>query len=140
MDYWEIYAGVTVGGFGAKLYYADNYFNVEDNVIGAVAVAADPTVATDGDAIYLTLNYDWVIKEGLDLNFQIGHSTGDGVERFLRGGGSADDDYTDWSIALTKALDNGFSASFAYVQTDIEAGASDDDPKFVVTLAKGFEI
>lgn len=143
LDYFEVYGGFTVGGFGAKLYYADNYFNVEDNTIVISTVPAGGP--EDGEATYLTAFYDLVIEEGLNLKGQIGVSDGDGVERFLIANfASTDDSFVDYSLTLTKALDNGFSASFALVDTDIESNvtgsSSEDKPKFVVTLAKGFEI
>jgi uncharacterized protein (TIGR02001 family) len=124
-DYWEVYAGLVFGGFAAKIFYADDYFGIED------------ATGLDAEALYYTASYTAAISDTVSLTGQIGLSDGDGVEQFLLG---SDDSYTDWSITLKKTLENGFAVSFGYVQTDIDqGGAFDDDPKFVVSLSKGFE-
>jgi len=164
LNYFEIYAGVGVGPVSATLYYTDDYFGVDGHSTLAVNPANNAAVidpSTDGDAIYFTIDYTMTLKDTVDLTFQIGHSSGDGVEAFVG------DDYTDWSITLAKDLGNGFGASFAYIQTDLDlngtegtvfgpggllsgpsapAGAGPttneytDDPKFVLTLTKDFDI
>jgi uncharacterized protein (TIGR02001 family) len=128
IDYPEVYAGVNIGGFSGKLYYASDFFNVEDNG------------AADGESIYLNLAYTHTIKEGLTLKGAIGQQSGDGAEAFFLG-----EEPVDYSITLTKALESGFAASFAIVGTDLDLNLGggqtfNDDPKFVVTLSKGFEI
>jgi uncharacterized protein (TIGR02001 family) len=133
IDYTEVYAGVNIGGFSGKLYYASDFFNVESNG------------AADGESVYLNLAYTHTIKEGLTLKGALGKQSGDGAEAFFLG-----EEPTDYSITLTKALDNGFAASFGIVGTDLDiadldgATAGDqsfnDDAKFVITLSKGFEI
>jgi hypothetical protein len=56
-------------------------------------------------------------------------------------------DVVDYSVSLTKALESGFAASFAIQGADIDtndyfntATSYSDDPKFVISLSKGFEI
>lgn len=129
-DYQEIYASVSFGSLNAKLLYTDDFFNVKGNG------------ARDGGSVYVNLAYTHSIKEDLTLKGAIGNQSGDGAENFYG------DAVTDYSITLTKVLENGFSASFGILGTDLDAdgpvgtvaGALDDDPKFVVTLYKGFEI
>jgi uncharacterized protein (TIGR02001 family) len=125
-SYPEIYAGVNVGGFSGKIYYTNNFFNVDD--LGA----------PDSDSTYINLAYTHTINEGLTLKGAIGKQSGDGAEFFFGG-----QEPVDYSLTLTKALDNGFAASFGVVDTDIDdlyGTGVEDDLKFVVTLAKGFDL
>lgn len=148
-DYWEIYAGGGFGPVSLTVYYADDFFGVDGaNLVGANplngALVADGQA--DGDMIYITADYTLAVKEDLDVVFQIGHSSGDGVEAFIG------NTYTDWSIGLTKSLENEFSVTLAYHDTDLDLdgfestvfGPSglefDDDAKFVISLSKGFDI
>ncbi|HXG27414.1 MAG TPA: TorF family putative porin [Nevskiales bacterium] len=133
-DYPEIYGGVNLGNFSAKLYYASKYFG---------------ELSADESATYLNLAYNMPLKDTLGLKFAVGYSDGDGVENFFDllddgalNASAETQDYLDYSITLTKTLDNGFAASFGLVGTDIDDSSLDfnDDPKFVVTLSKGFEI
>lgn len=125
IDYWEVYGGLSFGGLSASVYYTNDFFNQDDSN-GA---------GQDGDGIYVTLAYTATIKEGLDMTFQVGNSSGDGVESFVG------DSYTDWSITTSKDLGDGWGASFAYVQTDIDInGGLNDDAKAVVSLSKEFAL
>lgn len=130
-DYLEIFAGFTVGGFAAKVYYADEFFgDLSDDGVGSVQ---------GEDSTYVNLSYTAPIKEGLDVAFAIGNQSGDGADNFYG------DSVTDYSISLTKSLENGFAASFAVVGTDLDVQVGgvtvfEDDPKVVVSLSKGFDI
>jgi uncharacterized protein (TIGR02001 family) len=122
-DYPELYIGLNAGGFSGKVYFANDFFGTDEN------------------ATYVNLAYTMAIKESLGLKFAVGSQSGDGADALF------DSSVVDYSITLTKSLENGFAASFALVGTDLDGnppiflGADfDDDPKFVVTLSKGFEI
>ncbi len=148
IDYPEVYAGLSFGGLSGKVFYTDQFNDElsERSTCLALTPAGTPC-NSDNEGIYFTLSYALAVKEGLDLTFQIGHSTGDGIENVLAIIGADDDSYTDYSITLSKDLGNGMGASFAVVDTDIEAtvGAAppisvEDDPKFVVSLSKEFTL
>lgn len=158
IDYLEGYVGLAFGGFSGKVFYADK-INDEASENGncvASLIAKGvlvPSCNKDQEAIYATLSYALTVKEGLDLTFQVGHSTGDGVENLAASGAFTggtnigdDDSYTDYSITLSKDLGNGMGASFAYVDTDLEAidntGSTvfEDDGKFVVSFSKEFAL
>lgn len=145
IDYWEVYGGIGFGPVSATLYYADDFFNTDGTVLSDGSTG-------DGSMFYLTADYTLAIKEDLDLTFQAGYNTGDGIEAFLTGVGSTDDNYIDYSIVLTKGLENGFAFSFGAVDTDIEASGPfalpgggvlndfEDEVKFFVSLSKEFDI
>lgn len=142
LDYWEIYGGLSFGPVSLTLYYADNFFNSD-------GAATSATSTGEGDMLYITADYTLAIKEDLDVTFQIGHNSGDGIESFLfNGAGSTDDTYIDYSIVLSKGLDNGFAFSFGLVDTNIESSRSitgplvsfEDEPKVFVSLSKEFDI
>jgi uncharacterized protein (TIGR02001 family) len=120
-DYLELYGGVSIAGVTTKVYLTDDFFN------------------TDEDGIYATASYAFPIKDDLSLTPQVGYSEGDGVDQFIG------DSYFDYSLTLTKALKAGFGASFAVINTTLDEEefallTSDDSPKFVVTLTKGFDL
>ncbi len=136
-DYWEVYLGGSIAGLSLKVFYGDEYFGD----------FTDPGRNTtflfgtnrDQEIVYVTLSYALTVKEGLDLTFQVGNSSGDGVEN-LTG-----EDYNDYSVTLSKDLGNGAGASFALVDSDLEleaAGATvaEDEPKFVVSFSKEFTL
>ncbi|MGB1580801.1 MAG: TorF family putative porin [Nevskiales bacterium] len=112
IDYVEGYVGLSLGGLSGSIYYAQDYFG------------------TDEEGIYYTVAYSHGVSETVDLSFQIGFSQGDGVEAFIG------DEYTDWSITLSKDLGEGWGAGFGYVHTDLD----DDDAKFVVSASKEFSL
>ncbi len=120
-DYLEIYGGVSIAGVMTKVYLTDDFFN------------------TDEDGIYATASYAFPIKDDLTLTPQVGYSEGDGVDEFVG------DSYFDYSLTLTKAFENGLGGSFAVINTTLDETefallTSDDSPKFVVTLTKGFDL
>jgi uncharacterized protein (TIGR02001 family) len=104
-----------------KVYLTDDFFN------------------TDEDGIYATASYTFPIKDDLTLTPQVGYSEGDGVDEFVG------DSYFDYSLALTKAFENGLGGSFAVINTTLDETElalliGDDSPKFVVILTKGFNL
>ncbi|MGH8530696.1 MAG: TorF family putative porin [Nevskiales bacterium] len=162
LDYPEVYAGLSFGGLSGKVFYAAD-INDEASEAGtcqanlAALGFVGASCNNDQEGIYATLSYALTVKEGLDLTFQVGHSTGDGVENLMAAGfytGSGpgnlnagdDDSYTDYSITLSKDLGNGMGASFAFVDTDLEAvdgtgnTVFEDDGKFVVSFSKEFAL
>ena len=122
----EFYAGLSFGPLALTYYYSDenNFFIGDGN---------------GEEAGYLSLGLSLPVSETLSFDAGLGVYSGDEIERFLTSIGSTDDSYTDITIGLSAALDGGYSATFQYIMTDIDAG-SDDDPKFVVGLAKGFDL
>lgn len=115
-DYFEVYGGLSLGGLSGSIYYSDDFF------------------ASDEDGIYYTLAYSASMSDTVDMTFQVGFSQGDGVELVIG------DEYTDWSVTLSKDLGDGAGVSFGYVQTDLEVGGVDDEAKFVVSASKEFTL
>ena len=120
IDYIEIYGGLSLGGLSGSVYYTDDYFG------------------SDEDGVYFTVGYSHSLSETVDLGFQIGLSSGDGVEAFIG------DEYTDWSVTVSKDLGDGLGVSFGYVQTDLDNGnggiVDSDEAKFVVSASKEFSL
>lgn len=123
-SYPEIYAGVSVGNFGAKVYYTNDFFGVDEA------------------STYISLGYTHPLSETLGLAFAVGNQSGDGADL------AYGDSVTDYSVTLKKSLDNGFAFGFGIVNTDLDAsgvpgtlaGDLDDDVKVVVSLSKGFDL
>lgn len=127
----EGYAGVTFGKVSAKLFYTPEYFGVTD------------ASGDDVGGLYLTVSAAVPLSETLTFTPQVGMSSGDGPQAFFGNdpGGNPDGEYVDYSFTLTKALDNGFSASFALVGTTLDTDFYPDDrQKIVLGVKKSFEL
>lgn len=145
-DYPEIYAGLNIGGFSGKVYYTNDFFGVDGEPLFFGSTGVLTGTSSGGESTYVNLSYTFPIKESLAFKAAIGSQSGDGAEDFYG------DSYVDYALTLTKSLENGFAVSFAAMGTDLEIDGSentvfaggaapfDDEPKFVVTLSKGFEI
>lgn len=81
---------------------------------------------------YSTAQADIQLKQGLTLTPQVGYAFGPALEKQKIGGL---DDFINYSLTLNKALEQGFSASFSFVDTDIEG----DSGKVIVGLKKAFD-
>lgn len=126
-DYPELFVGLSFGGLSGKVFYADEF-------LGDAGDAKASAAGLDTEAIYVTLSYALAVREGVDLTFQVGHSSGDGVEAVLG------DEVLDYSVALSKNVGNGMSANFAVVGTDLESATFEDEPKVVVSFSKNFDL
>lgn len=119
----EVYLGATYDVYSAKVFYTPEY-------LGAVDAAGD-----DVGGLYLTASAALPLSKTLTFTPQVGLSTGDGPKAIFG------DDYVDYSFTLAKALDNGLTASFALVGTNIDnATFGKDDQKLVVGLKKTFDL
>lgn len=129
----ELYVGALLGPVTLKYSFAEeaNFFGTPDLVTGKAE-----------DAAYLSLALALPITETLAFNANVGQYSGDGVEDFLaQTYGSTDDAYLDFGVGLARTLDNGITATFSFIATDIEAaGPVEDDPKFVIGLKKSFDL
>ena len=119
----ELYAGAILGPVTVKYYYSD-----EANFMIGDGLAEQ--------AGYLVANLAWPITDSLNFTAGLGMYDGDEIERFL----VTEDSYVDYNIGIAKTMDNGITGTLQYVDTDIEAGAFEDDPKVVVGLKKVFEL
>ena len=137
-DYPEIYAKVAVSYFALQLYYSTSY-------LGDANEAFADTLGKDTDFMYVNLLGNFPLSETLTLGVQVGNSSGDGVE--VAWDATAEDGYTDYSVSLTKALDNGLAFSFGLYNTTLEVGdgfgtvpLDDDGIKAVAGLKKTFDL
>jgi len=109
----EFYGSLSFSYLTLGLAYTDDYFGIGD------------------EAFYYSLGLSFPLSDSLSLDLAAGISDGDGIlETF------GEDSYTDWSVALTKAVSDELSVSFSYIQTDLD----DDDPKFIVGASYGFSL
>jgi uncharacterized protein (TIGR02001 family) len=88
-----------------------------------------------GEAGFLNLALDQPIADGLNLQASIGHYGGAEIDR------AVGDEYLVYSLGLAKEFGEGFSATFHYIATNMDATTHglDDKPKFVVGLSKSFD-
>lgn len=140
-------AGVKLDAFAIYYNYPDaasslNYDYIEAGFgagydFGIAAVTGQFYWSPDffgdiGDAYYFSGNVNVPLPFKLTAAAHIGHSAFDS---------SAANDYTDWSISLTRNI-LGFDLSVAYVDTDLGqgecAGSNNCDTRGVFTIAKSF--
>jgi uncharacterized protein (TIGR02001 family) len=128
----EAYLGATIGKFSGKVYYTPEYFGVTD------------ASGDDVGGLYVTLSAALPLSETLTFTPQVGMSSGDGPEAFFGADpdtGAPDGEYVDYSLTLTKALDNGISASFAVIGTTLDTTFyPEDKQKIVLGLKKSFDL
>jgi uncharacterized protein (TIGR02001 family) len=122
----EFYAGLTMGIVTVKGFVTDDYFG------------------TDEGGLYLTASAAIPLSDTLTLTPQIGSSSGDGPEVFFGNdpvSGTPDGEYIDYSLTLTKTLDNGFTFSMAVIGTDLDTDLfPSDKEKVVLGLKKSFDL
>jgi len=128
----EAYVGATFGPVTAKVFYTPEYF-------GALDASGD-----DAAGLYATVSAALKMSETVTVTPQVGMSQGDGPEVFFGNDpstGAPDGEYIDYSVTLTKSLDNGFSASFAIIGTTLDTTFyPNDDEKIVIGLKKTFDL
>lgn len=133
-DYFEVYGKLSLSYFGLQVYYAPDY-------LGDANEFAANGVGKDTDFLYVNLLGNFPLSPTLTLGLQVGQSSGDGAEV------AWGDEYLDYSVSLTKTLDNGFSYSLGAYNTSLDAGQGfgtvpfdEDGPKVVVGLKKTFDL
>lgn len=125
----EVYAGLNTAfselayptAVSAKVYYSPD----------RNAYLPDPK-KQDEAGWYSTAQADIQLKKGLTLTPQVGYAFGPALEKEKVGGL---DDFINYSLTLNKSLSDGFSASFAFVDTDIKG----DNGKVIVGVKKAFD-
>lgn len=128
----EAYIGASFGVVSAKAYYTTEYF-------GTVDATGDEV-----EGLYVTASAALPLSDTLTLTPQVGFSSGDGPEIFFGnapGTTTPDGEYLDYSLTLTKSLDNGFSFSFAAIGTTLDTTLfASDNEKIVLGLKKTFDL
>lgn len=118
----EAYAGITAGPVGLKVFYSPDYFGAtsgDDDEIGNIYVAGSLGLP---------------ISESLKFVAGVGYSVAD--EEIYADGDELSDDYVDYNVGLSKAVDETITATFALIGTTLE----DDDIKPVIGLKKVFDL
>jgi uncharacterized protein (TIGR02001 family) len=144
----DLYAGFAFGsldiGYVFYGYRDDSRFNYSEIYasygIGALTLQAAFTpeyAETEDEAYYVSASYAHAFSETLTLTPQVGYSFGDGIKASLLG--DAEDGYIDYSLVLTKSLDDGFEFAFG-VHGNSENDLIGHKEKVVVSLKKNFAL
>lgn len=107
-------------------------FHIKGSV-GPVAVTynySDDWFDSGESAQYVNGALSLPISETLSFDLAVGYSFGDYYK-------AADAEYVDYGVSLSKTLNEGLSASFAIVGSDIDG---DDDPRFIVGAKYDFSL
>lgn len=129
-DFGEIYATIGYENFSVTGYLLANTQADE-----GTTPSGDESNFDFGSTFYLSADYAYEIKEGVELGFHIGYHDGDFSEGFNGVPGA----YFDYNISLAK---DGFS--FVVTTTDLDDAGDDaldnDEVKFVVGYAVDFSL
>ena len=121
ISYPELYLGGSVGPLLVRAYFSNDYFG------------------TDEDGTYVMGTFVHAVSQTVSASVQVGFASGDGVKSANQANGQAAEEYTDYSIGVTKALDDGMGLSLSLVGTDLDAANGESDgPKVVIGLKKNF--
>jgi len=113
----EFYGGLSFSGLSAKLFYSDDLQSTNDS------------------GFYATANYPIALNKTLTLTPAVGYSFGDAYKS--SGAYGATGEILDYGITLSKALNEGFTFSFALTGTDRDGG---NDETLVIGLKKSFDL
>ncbi len=93
---------------------------------------------TGEDAWYLNGAYSFALPMDLSLNLSLGYSD---YDRAILNNGSAADQYTDWSIGLSKSI-SGFDLNLQYIDSDSNSeemfGKDATDGRLVFSVSRTF--
>lgn len=125
-DFGEVYGTVGFGGFSLGLWVLTN-------------TEADEGPGQDfgaGGTYYVSADYGFEVRDGLELGFHVGYHDGDFAEAF----NGSDEGYYDYNVSLSKG---GFG--FMVSDTNVggpaaEGGYDNDQVKFVVSYSVDFDL
>lgn len=117
----EYYAGVGYGPLSLTYYYSNELNYIQGTGDGE-------------EAGYLSLGLELPITDSLAFTASYGNFHGDEIE--MSGLAGTDDNYSDYSVGLSKSIDGGFGFTFQLIDTDLD----DDDPEIVVGFSKEFDL
>jgi uncharacterized protein (TIGR02001 family) len=126
----EVYGSLGFGPVGISVAYSPKFFGFESG-------------GDDVSSLYVNASASFPISDSLSLDTAVGFTSlseevFDDYIDGVCGTSSCDstDSYIDYSIGMSKSIDDTLSASFSIVGTDLEA----DDPKFLVGITKSFDL
>ncbi|MDO9453635.1 MAG: TorF family putative porin [Stagnimonas sp.] len=107
----EFYAGGSLAGLSAKLFYTNDLASTKDS------------------AFYVTANYPIALSKTLTLTPAVGYAFGDAYD--------STKEVLDYGVTLSKALNEGFTFSFGLTGTDRDGT---NDETLVIGLKKSFDL
>lgn len=136
-DFGEVYGSVAWKGLSVTAYILAHTEANESQGVGEDGGIYDFDF---GSAYYISGDYAFEIREGLELGLHVGYHDGDFVDAFNFGDGTFD--YVDYNVSLSKG---GFG--FVVSHTDIgdnptqnANGLNNDSVKFVVSYTVDFDL
>jgi len=125
-DFGEVYGSIGMRGFSLTAY-----------VLANTEADEGPGQSFDfGEAFYISADYAFEVRGGIEIGLHVGYHEGDFVEAF----NVVDEGYFDYNISVSKG---GFG--FMVSDTDAEGGSAgggfdNDEPKFVVSYSLDFDL
>lgn len=140
IDFSELYGSLGYMGFSVTAYLLVHTEADEDLGVGIIGSDYDFDF---GSTFYISADYAYEIKEGLELGVHLGYHDGDFVDAFNFANGT--DSYMDYNISLSKG---GFSFMVSHTDLDDDesgesagaAGLQNDSVKFVVSYTLDIDL
>lgn len=132
----EGYVKISYGPLALQYYYSPSYFGTSPAYAGSDA--------SDNDEVknsYITLVGAFPLTESLNLTASVGDTLSSEKVWITKKDGSYKKSYVDYSIGLSKTIDETMSASFAIIGTTLKRAdqpGESDGPNYVIGLKKTF--
>lgn len=136
-DFGEIYGSIGYKGFSLM---ASILAHTEANESIGVGEDGGNYDFGFGSAFYISADYAFEVREGLEMGLHVGYHDGDFVDAFNFGDGTYE--YVDYNVSLSKG---GFGLVVSHTDigdnpTQNAAGLNNDSVKFVVSYTVDFEL
>jgi uncharacterized protein (TIGR02001 family) len=132
----EGYVKVSYGPIALQYYYSPSYFGTSPAYAGS-----DPTDNDEVKNSYVTLVGAFPITETVSLNASVGDTISSEKVWITKKDGSYKKNYIDYSVGVSKAIDETLTASFSVIGTTLQRAdipGKSDGPNYVIGIKKTF--
>ena len=133
-DFGELYGSLGYMGFSVTAYVLTHTEADESDGIANAGQAYDLGF---GSTYYISADYAFEIKDGLELGLHVGYYDGDFVDSFNFANGTFD--YVDYNVSLSKG-GFGFVVSHTDLDDSGDIGLQNGSVKFVVSYTVDFDL
>lgn len=133
-DFGEIYGSLGYMGLSVTAWVLTH---TEANESDGIANAGRRYDLDFGSTFYISADYAYEIKEGLELGLHVGYHDGDFVDSFNFGNGTFD--YVDYNVSLSKG-GFGFVVSHTDLDDSGDIGLQNGSVKYVVSYTVDFDL
>ncbi|MEM7541484.1 MAG: TorF family putative porin [Pseudomonadota bacterium] len=135
-DFGELYGSLGYGGFSLTAYLLTHSEADEDAGQGIIGRDYDNGF---GETYYLSADYGFEVRDGLEIGLHLGYHDGDFVDHFNFGRGEFE--YFDYNVSIAKG---GFGFMVSHTTLDepagLDTGLQNSQVKYVVSYSVDFDL